>query len=170
MWSVDRRSTRRLWLATLAGLAVVALPGCGFELRRPARVSFGSIALQGFPPRSALAEELRRVLALQVQVLDQPDKADVVLNALVDTREKGVVAQTAAAQVRDLQLRLRFNFRAQTPSGRELIARTELLLTRDLSYSETQALAKEFEESELYRDMQADVVAQVMRRLASIKV
>ena len=44
----------------------------------------------------------------------------------------------------------------------------ELLLSRDLSYSETAALAKEQEENFLYRAMQGDIVAQVMRRLASI--
>jgi LPS-assembly lipoprotein len=144
--------------------------GCGFELRRAPRVSFGSIALMGFAPRSALGEELRRQLTQQVRVLETSEKAEVVLNALLDQREKGVVAQTSAAQVRDFQLRLKFNFRAQTPGGRELIPRTDLLLTRDLSYSETQALAKEFEEAEAYRDMQADVVTQVLRRLASVRV
>jgi LPS-assembly lipoprotein len=159
---------QRRHLLTLA--SATALTACGFELRRPARVSFGSITLEGFAPRSALADELRRVLAQQVRVLDGAAKADVVLNALLDQRERSVVAQTSAAQVRDLQLRLKFNFRAHTPSGRELIPRTDLLLTRDLSYSETQALAKEFEEAELFRDMQADVVTQVMRRLAAIQV
>jgi LPS-assembly lipoprotein len=159
---------QRRHLLTLA--SATALTACGFELRRPARVSFGSITLEGFAPRSALADELRRVLAQQVRVLDGTAKADVVLNALLDQRERSVVAQTSAAQVRDLQLRLKFNFRAHTPSGRELIPRTDLLLTRDLSYSETQALAKEFEEAELFRDMQADVVTQVMRRLAAIQV
>jgi LPS-assembly lipoprotein len=155
----------------LASLSVsVALVGCGFELRQPAKLSFGSIALTGFAPRSPLATELRRQLAQQVRLIETPDKAEVVLHALLDQREKGVVAQTAAAQVRDFQLRMKFNFRAQTPAGRELIPRTELLLTRDLSYTETQALAKEFEETELYRDMQSDVVSQVLRRLASVRV
>jgi LPS-assembly lipoprotein len=154
----------------LTALAAASVSGCGFELRRAPRVSFGSIALMGFAPRSALGEELRRQLTQQVRVLETSEKAEVVLNALLDQREKGVVAQTSAAQVRDFQLRLKFNFRAQTPGGRELIPRTDLLLTRDLSYSETQALAKEFEEAEAYRDMQADVVTQVLRRLASVRV
>ena len=48
--------------------------------------------------------------------------------------------------MRELQLRLRFDFRAHTPAGRELIPRAELLLARDMSYSETAALAKEYEE------------------------
>jgi LPS-assembly lipoprotein len=165
MWSSE--PGRRRCLVAGAG---VLLGGCGFELRQPPKLGFGSIALTGFPPRSALAEELRRQLASQLRVLDQPDAAEVVLQALDDARERSVVASTSAAQVRELQLRLKFNFRAQTPSGRELIPRAELLLSRDLSYSETQALAKEREEAELFREMQADVVAQVLRRLAAVRV
>lgn len=161
---------RRTLLVATAGSAVAALAGCGFALRRPAKLSFSSIALTGFAPRSPLAEALRRQLLLQVRELPTPDKADVVLQALEDLREKSVVASTSAAQVREFQLRLKFHFRATTPSGFEWIPRVELLLTRDLSYTEVQALAKESEEAELYREMTADVVAQVLRRLAAIHV
>jgi LPS-assembly lipoprotein len=72
--------------------------------------------------------------------------------------------------VRELQLRVKFDFQVQTPGGRELIPRAELLLQRDLSYRETAALAKEQEEAELFREMQSDVVRQVLRRLASIQL
>ena len=154
----------------LACLPAAMLAGCGFQLRRPPELNFQSIALTGFAPRSPLAEELRRQLQLQVRVLETPDKAQVVLHALEDQRERSVVASTSAAQVRELQLRLRLIFRAHTPGGRELIPRSELLLQRDMSYSENAALAKEFEETELFRDMQADVVGQVLRRLAAVQV
>ena len=98
-----------------------ALTGCGFELRRPPQLNFQSIALSGFAPRSPLAEELRRSLAQRVQVLDNTAQAQVVLQATTDLREKSVVASTSAAQVREFQLRVKFNFRATTPGGRELI-------------------------------------------------
>jgi LPS-assembly lipoprotein len=163
MWWSDRR---RL----LAVLGAAGLSGCGFQLRQAPRLKFTSIHLAGFAPRSPLAEELTRQLAQQVQVLESPAKADVVLQALDDLRERSVVASTSAAQVRELQLRLKFNFRAHTPAGRELIPRVELLLSRDLSYSETQALAKEQEDADLFREMQADVVTQVFRRLASVRI
>ena len=166
MWSSRRRLLRGL--PSLA--AASALAGCGFQLRRPPELNFQSIALTGFAARSPLAEELRRQLLLQVRVLDAPDKAQVVLQALEDLRERSVVASTSAAQVRELQLRLKLNFRAHTPGGRELIARSELLLQRDMSYSETAALAKEFEEAELFRELQDDLVGQVLRRLAAVKV
>jgi len=161
MWSSERRRA-------VAALAALGLAGCGFQLRGASTLAFRSITLTGFAPHSPLAEEFKRSLARSVQVVDTPVQAEVVLHALLDQREKSVVASTSAAQVREFQLRLKFNFRAHTPAGRELIAPAELLLSRDLSYSETVALAKEQEESELYREMQTDVVSQVMRRLAAI--
>ncbi len=166
--SLSRTLTRRSLLALAMAGPAASLGACGFALRRPARLSFSSVALTGFAPRSPLAEALRRQLQQQVRVLADPGQADVVLQALDDTREKSVVASTSAAQVREFQLRLKFHFRAVTASGRELIPRVELLLTRDLSYTEVQALAKENEEAELFREMQGDVVAQVLRRLAAI--
>lgn len=160
MSSSERRS---LLLAAAALLA-----GCGFQQRRAPVLAFRSIALAGFAPRSPLADELRRTLATRVQVLDNPMQAEVVLQASTDRREKSVVASTSAAQVREFQLRVKFDFRAHTPAGRELIAPATLLLSRDMSYSEAAALAKEQEEAELYREMQSDVVLQVMRRLSAI--
>jgi LPS-assembly lipoprotein len=43
-------------------------------------------------------------------------------------------------------------------------------LWRDLNFSENAALAKEFEQEALFRDMQSDVVLQVLRRLAAVQV
>lgn len=153
----------------LAFGAALLLAGCGFRLRRPPSMPFRRLALAGFAPRSPLAEEFRRTLAATVELVEAPSQAEVVLDALLDAREKTVVASTAAGQVRELQLRLRFHFRARTPAGRVLIPTTELLLTRDMSYNETQALAKEQEEARLMRDMQSDIVDQVLRRLSAVR-
>ena len=40
---------------------------------------------------------------------------------------------------------------------------------RDVSYNESVALSKEGEEALLYRNMQTDLVQQLMRRLAAVK-
>ena len=167
----QHRSRRRAAVAVGAAVAAgTLLGGCGFALRVPPKLNFRSLAMTGFEPRSSLAGDLRRQISAQVTLMDDANKAEVVLHALADQRQKSVVASTAAAQVRELQLRVRFEFRVATPGGRELMPKVELLLKRDMSYSETFALAKEQEEAELFRDMQADIVAQVLRRLASIRV
>jgi LPS-assembly lipoprotein len=155
----------------LLALATATLAGCGFELRQAPRLPFRSVALIGFAPQSALAPALRQQLAAShVQVVEVPSRAEAVFEALIDSREKSVVASTSAGQVREVQLRVKLRFRVATPAGKLLLAADELLLTRDMSYSETAALAKAQEEALLYRAMEDDIVSQVLRRLAAIKL
>jgi LPS-assembly lipoprotein len=161
---------RALIAAAPAALAASAgLGGCGFELRRPPDLPFSRLALAGFAPRSPLADEIKRTLALTLEVVEQMNRAEAVLQALADRREKSVTASTAAGQVRAIQLRVRFEFRLVTPGGREYIPDTVLQLSRDMSYSETFALAKEQEEQQLYAAMQTDIVQLLMRRLAEVR-
>jgi len=156
---------RRLLLA-----ATVALAGCGFELKRPPALNFGKIQLAGFASRSPLAAELKSSIdaSTTTRVVEAGQGAQAVLQAINEAREKVVVAQTAANQIREFELRLRFNFRLLDPTGKVLIPDSEILLTRSLTYTETAALGKEQEEAFLYRSMQNDIVSQVLRRLASV--
>ena len=155
----------------LVAAAASALAACGFELRQAPKLPFRSLALVGFASNSTIAASIRQQLvAGGTQVLDAPGRAELVLEALADAREKSVVASTSAGQVREVQLRVKLRFRAATPGGRLLLPTDELLLTRDMSYSETAALAKAQEEVLLYRAMEDDVVAQVLRRLAAVRL
>lgn len=162
------RSRRRLGAALLlAGL----LGGCGFKLRGQRNYAFASIAINPYPA-SGVALELSRSFGDAVRVLakDQPlATAQVVLDVIDDVREKVVVGVNASGQVREFQLRMRFRFRLRTPQGKELIAASDITQQRDISFSESQVLAKEAEEALLYRDMQTDIAQQVLRRLASLK-
>jgi len=160
------RMQRRLALISLA-----ALSGCGFELRREPELLFQTLALTGFKADSTLAGALRRQLKrTAVQVLDDPNHAQVVLEALNEKRDRTVVASTTVGQVREWQLRLQFDYLLRTAAGELLLPRTELRLVRDMNFTETQALAKEQEAVQLYGSMQSDAVAQVMRRLAAVRL
>lgn len=159
---------RRLVLTTLGAAAASA--GCGFRLAAPPRYPFRSIALVGFAPDSPLAAALRRALAGRVEVKAVPADAEVVLQALVDRRERSAAATTAAGQVRELQLRLLATVRADTPAGQPLMPPVALRLVRELSTTEAATLAKTAEEAEIFREMQDDVVAQLLRRLAALPV
>lgn len=170
--SPTARPIQRLlaWLAVMLAGAVLA--SCGFALRQPPELEFKRIALRGFARDSAMAEELRRQLRASpgVEVVDGANGSDVVITALQDVLERVVAASTSAGQVRELTLHARLKFEVRDTTGRELIAATELLQTRDMSYSESTALAKEQEARLLGRAMQADVASQVLRRLAALSV
>ncbi|HWI82891.1 LPS assembly lipoprotein LptE [Ramlibacter sp.] len=157
----------------LAGAAATLLAGCGFQLRQAPNFAFSSIYV-ATPAGSSLTKELRRSIgsADKVRMIEDPAaqaQAQVVLDVLGEQREKVVVGLTPTGQVREFQLRMRFRFRLRTPQGKELIPETELLQQRDISFNESAVLAKEAEENLLYRDMQTDIVQQLMRRLAAVQ-
>ncbi len=174
---------RRLFATKLVAICVCvsALSACGFQLRGIQEFGFKSLRSE-FLPASSFGAELRRSLeASGVHVHTQAPlqsalgqgavskDAEVVLQVLQDQREKTVVGLNASGQVREFQLKLRVKFRLRTGLGKELIADTELLATRDISFNETAVLAKEAEEGLLFRNMQSDLVQQMLRRLAAVR-
>ena len=162
---------RRLFL--LSGSVAVALAGCGFQLRQTGDYPFRRL-LAGFSTTSPLGAELSRQLrgTGRIELLteaSQAQQADVVLDILQERRQRVVVGTNASGQVRELQLRMTVTFRLRTPEGVEWVEPVELFQQRDLSFNETAALSKEIEEAMLYRDMQNDIVQQIVRRLSRVK-
>jgi LPS-assembly lipoprotein len=162
--------SRRHWLGTVSSGAL--LMGCGFELRRVPELQFKTIAFTGFAPRSLMLQELKVNFSASktTSTVDSPAQAQVVFEAIQDARERAATGSNPAGLVQVFQLRVRLKYLVRTPSGVVLQPPAELLLLRDMSYNESQALAKEQEEAQLYRVMQSDIVAQVMRRLATVKL
>ena len=166
---------RRLFIASLSAAAPVSmlgLTGCGFALRKAPDFAFTTL-FSPLPESSPLGVQLQRSLegtgkVRVVRDVQQLDARGVVLEVLLDQREKTVVGLSASGQVREIQLRIRFKFRLRTPQGRELIGDTEIAQQRDLSFNESAVLAKEAEENLLYRDMQNDIVQQLIRRFAAV--
>jgi LPS-assembly lipoprotein len=168
---MKRRATLALLGQTaLLGSAALGLSACGFKLRGSQVFAFSSLAVLP-QPGGPLALELRRSFGSAVKVLpaDAPlTQAQVVLDILQEAREKVVVGTNSSGQVRELQLRIRLKFKARTPQGKELLPETDIVLQRDLSFNESVVLAKDAEEALLYRDMQSDLVQQLLRRLAAL--
>ncbi len=169
--NLQRRATLlRLGRVIGPAAAALALSACGFKLRGQQKFNFSSIAILP-QPGEALAAELRRALAAQVRVLTVGEaltQAQLVLDILSVTREKVVVSINSSGQVLEFQLRLRLKFRLRTPHGDELLPASEILQQRDISFNESAVLAKESEEAALYRNMQTDIVQQLLRRLAAV--
>jgi LPS-assembly lipoprotein len=71
--------------------------------------------------------------------------------------------------VREYRLIYRVGFRVGDGKGGDFVPPSTVTLTRDVTYDDAVALAKETEEQQLYRDMQADMVQQIMRRIAAAR-
>jgi LPS-assembly lipoprotein len=105
-----------------------------------------------------------------VKIVATPGEAEAVLQVLGESREKRILSLSAAGRVSEYVLFYRLSFRLHDGKGKELLPVQPLELKRDISFSDTQLLAKEQEELLLYRDMQNDAVQQVIRRLNAVRI
>ena len=146
---------------------LIALAGCGFRLRGTADLPFQTL----FVPNSdsGIALDLKRNLQAgsQSKVVDDAKQAEAILVFSEEIREKNILSLTAQGRVREFQLRYRVGFRVHDGKGADFVPQNTILLTRDITFNDTDVLAKEAEEQLLFRDMQSDMVQQIMRRLAS---
>ncbi|MEY4340642.1 MAG: hypothetical protein RL541_146 [Pseudomonadota bacterium] len=166
MWT-----SRRFLL--INSLAVVT--GCGFQLRQSPNYAFSTLFVN-LPENDAMGTSLRRNIASSGQVtvitdVRDVEKAQVIYEPTLNVREKVILGRTSTGAIREYQLRLRYRFRLRTQGGKELISDTdtEIFLTRDINFNETGALSKESEEALLYRDMENDLIQQILRRLAAVR-
>jgi LPS-assembly lipoprotein len=94
------------------------------------------------------------------------DDAEAVLKILGETQEKHILSLSSGGRVREFELRYRVAYRLTDKNSVDLAPPGEITLRRDMTYDDTLVLAKESEEALLYRDMKADAVQQMLRRLS----
>jgi LPS-assembly lipoprotein len=145
------------------------LAGCGFRLRGTAAVPFETIHVPG--ATAGIALDLKRNIetGTRARVVDDPKAAQALLQVTEESRSREILSLTSAGRVREFQLRYRVGFRVVDGKGGEFVPASVIQLTRDMTYSDAEILAKEQEEQLLFRDMRSDMVQQILRRLASAK-
>jgi LPS-assembly lipoprotein len=156
-------------MRTGAALLVLLLAACGFQLRGAADMPFGTLFVPG--ATGGIALELKRNIqsGSATRVVDDAAAAEAQLLFSEETRTKEILALSTAGRVREYRLIYRVGFRVGDGKGNDFVPPSTVTLTRDVTYDDAVALAKETEEQQLFRDMQADMVQQIMRRLAAAR-
>ncbi len=158
-----------LALRAVLALALLALAGCGFQLRGNVVIPFQDIFVTA-PAGSPIAGDLgRKLVQAQIKIAPAAAKADGQFTIVEENRDKIILSLSGAGRVREFQLKLRVVYQLTDTKGVVLIPRTEVNLTRIMSYDDAFVLAKQQEEALLYKDMENDVVQQILRRLANVK-
>lgn len=153
----------RLLLVILA----ISLSACGFQLRGTSSLPFETIYIP--KADSGVALDLKRNIlgGSRTRVVDDPKAAQALLDLSGETKFRNILSLSGAGRVRELQLVYRVNLRVHDGRGNEFVPVTTLSITRDLTYNDTDVLAKEAEEAAIYREMQTDLVQQILRRLSA---
>jgi len=176
-------------------LLISLLAACGFKLRGGSELAgyklpFATIALS-LDSRSEFYALLKRNIEASspgTRVVADVKDAEAVLVVLGDTAQKLILSLNAAGRAREYQLVRTFSFKvtphtaisaapavkyadvAPAPAPTEFIPPSTITLRREITFSDDLVLSKESEEELLRRDMQNDLVQQLMRRLAAAKL
>ena len=143
------------------------LTACGFHLRGSANVPFQTLYIPDAKTGVALALKRNIEAGTNAKVVDDARGADAIFELSQEAREKIILSLTGTGRVREFRLAYRVNFRVHDGKGGDYVPMSLVTLSRDVTYNDAEILAKEAEEQLLFRDMQSDMVQQVMRRLAS---
>ena len=166
--ATSARAAARLLMAFSISLV---LTGCGFQLRGQADLPFERIYVEtdGF---SLFAAELMRIIqsSNQVEVMDEPEEAEVILQVINEQREKKILSLQSSGSVAEFLFVYRVNYRVMDNKRKDLVAPSEISLRRAMQFDDRVILGKESEEELLFRDMQADAVQQMLRRLSVVLV
>ena len=148
---------RRALLAAAA--ASLALTGCGFRPRGRFTVPFETVYLQ-MSDQSTLKWELRRHINAETnaRVVDQMADADAILSIVSQSRSRVVQTYNDIGDAREYRLGWDVTFKLAAPDGYEYLPPT----IRNY-------LSRETEEATLYRDIERDIVVQLMRRIEAAK-
>jgi len=149
---------------------LLALAGCGFQLRGTADLPFDTLYMPP-PGGPGIALDLKRNIqaGTHTKVVDDAKTADAVLEFSQEVRDRLILSLAATGRVREYQLRYLVAFRVHDGKGGEFVPISTVTLTRDITFNDSDVLSKQTEEQLLYRDMQFDMVQLIMRRLAAAK-
>ncbi len=166
-----RVPTRLLLAVTFAAI----LTGCGFHLRgtNSGNLPYKTMYI-ALPETADVRIWLERYIKASgnTQIIedDKDSKtAEAVFQQLSDSRQKTILSVNAQGRVREYRLQLNYLFRIVNQKGQVLVPPNEVSLSRDITFDDSNVLAKDLEEGLLWRDMNNDLVNQIMRRLSIVK-
>lgn len=156
------------WVAPAMLCAVLC--ACGFQLRGKVDLPFETVFVDG-PRYGKLTSQLQRGIegGSRTRLTETRETAQAIVLLLGDAQERIILAVSGGGRIRELQLRYRVTFSVKDLKGREWLPKNDVVILRDMTYDDSQILAKEGEANQLFREMQADAVQQILRRIQAIQ-
>jgi len=157
---------RMQWLFLF--VILVVLQACGFQLRGEAALPAGAtvLAVDAVDPDSPLKRDLEAALkraGADVRASTGAGVATLKLPVMRLGTEPVTIGKNA--RVKEYRVYFRVELEVLAADGRVMLARTPLELTRDYTFDEQQALGAEVEQEVIRKELQRDMVQQVLRRV-----
>ncbi|MBB5019026.1 LPS-assembly lipoprotein [Chitinivorax tropicus] len=125
---------------------------------------YQTMSVEGTGPVSiGLQQYLRAIPNLK---LTSTAEAEATVAIIKENHEKVIRSLNQSGQVSEYELRYTLTYTLLGQKRQPLFPTSDIHIRRYMTYSDSQALAKEQEEALLLRDMQQDATMQVIRRLS----
>jgi LPS-assembly lipoprotein len=151
-------------------IAVALLAGCGFHLQGTNALPADGrkIYVSTSDELTPFAVELRRAVERSGgEIVATSGAADIVVRVLYDSTGRRVLSVSARNTPQEYEVYYNVQYSVDR-RGREIVEPQPLELIRNLSFDETQVLAKDREEVILREAMARDLASLVMRRLETL--
>ena len=157
---------RRLFLA---GLPVVLAAGCGFQLRQLEGMPFSTLYLDA-PNGSPVAQRILAALkaSRSTRLVASASEAEAVLKIEKEEHTKAILSLSGAGRVIEYRVSLNLVYSISGKNKRVLAEPETIDLSRDMTYSDTDLLAKNAEEKLLYSDMDDNAALRIIRRMQAL--
>lgn len=155
-------------MRTLLLIATLLLSACGFQLRGTYNLPWETLHI-GLPENSELYFQIKRGVeaGTLTKIVTDAKQASASLVILRNEQHKSILSLSGKGLVREFQLTRTFMYRVQDASGKELLPVSQIVLQRDMTFDDERIFAKESEEAMIWREIQQDMVQQLLRRLAA---
>jgi LPS-assembly lipoprotein len=151
-------------------LATALLSGCGFQLKGSGSLPEGTrkIYLVTSDEVTPFAVELRRAIERSGGAMAPSSKdAEIVLRIQKDRGGRRVLSVSARNTPQEYEIFYSIEYSVDR-AGKEVLETQPLEMTRNMSFDETQLLAKDREEAIIREAMARDLAMLVTRRLESL--
>ena len=147
----------------------VFMAACGFQLRGAYSLPYESIYIA--TGDGVIGAGLKRNIRSSggTRLAESAAEAQATFLPTGELRDSVILSLSSGGRVREKRLRYRYAYRIVDAKGRDLVPLSYVELNRDISFADSVTLAKTQEEDLLWRDMENDLVQQLMRRLVTAK-
>jgi LPS-assembly lipoprotein len=145
------------------------LTGCGFHVRGAYDFPFDTLFISQ-PSNTPIYSRIKQGVesaSHKTHVITDPKEAAATLVVISDMKEKNILSLSSGGRVLEYELVRRFRFRIDARDGGHYIAPTQITIRREMTYNDTLVLSKDAEENLLWRDIENDLVTQLLRRMSA---
>jgi LPS-assembly lipoprotein len=153
----------------ISALPVAFAAGCGFQLRQLEGMPFSTLYLDT-PNGSPVAQRILAALkaSRSTHLVASATEAEAILKIEKEDRTKSILSLSGAGRVIEYRLGLNLVYSISGKNKRLLAEPETIDLSRDMTYSDSDLLAKDAEEKLLYSDMDDNAALRIIRRMQAL--